>query len=707
MKPRSNLFALCSSLCALSSPLFAQPFARQVEPFPVQANGSPIALPFAGGVNSPVHQFVDIDGDGDYDLFVFDNDLGVDFYRNEGTRLAPNFKLRNELAILPKFSVWFRFVDFDGDGKIDLCTEDTTFQGVRVYKNTSTGSSLQFTQIIATLKDTTGADVYTGGNSVPAFVDIDADGDFDLFSSNLTGTVNFYKNVGTRTLPRYAFVTSNWENILIIGDSCGTTLAPVRLTAHGAAAYTFADIDGDGDYDMFIGDLFSTGVFFLRNIGTPQAPHMQCVTPRFPQNDPLNTGGFNQISLVDIDGDNDRDLFVGVLAGIVQRNGFIFFRNIGTPTNYLFQRVTSNYISTIDVGMTAHPAFVDIDNDGDQDMFIGSLNGELAFYRNIGSSTSPSFTLVDSTYIIVEGGYSFAPAFVDIDNDGDKDLFAGMYDGKLIFYRNNGSPQAQQFVRTAFVTDTIALGTTATPVFVDIDNDGDKDLFIGRKDGTIYFYLNTGTASNFIPTLVTRTFLSINLGNDTFLNPTFADVDGDGDFDFFFGAQDGRLEYYENTGTPTVAQFVRRTELYANIAPTQETAPTFVDIDGDGDQDLLVGVRKGGIHFYKNHRLGTAAEEVDVPRATQLLQNYPNPFNPTTEIRYQISEVRGQKSEVSHVTLKVYDVLGREVATLVNQVMRVGTYTSTWDASGFSSGVYFYRLSTPTATLTRKMTLMK
>ena len=88
------------------------------------------------------------------------------------------------------------------------------------------------------------------------------------------------------------------------------------------------------------------------------------------------------------------------------------------------------------------------------------------------------------------------------------------------------------------------------------------------------------------------------------------------------------------------------------------------------------------------------------PAEWRVFQNYPNPFNPTTEIKYQISEV-------SHVTLRVYDALGQEVATLVNEAINPGRYQVTWDASRFASGVYFYRLNAGTFTQTRKLLLMR
>ncbi|MBI5471915.1 MAG: T9SS type A sorting domain-containing protein [Ignavibacteriae bacterium] len=96
-----------------------------------------------------------------------------------------------------------------------------------------------------------------------------------------------------------------------------------------------------------------------------------------------------------------------------------------------------------------------------------------------------------------------------------------------------------------------------------------------------------------------------------------------------------------------------------------------------------------------------------IPLMFALEQNYPNPFNPTTEIRYQIPEVRGQRSEVSRVTLKVFDILGREVATLVDEVRQPGTYNVQWNASGVASGVYLYRLRADAFVETKKCLMLR
>ncbi|MBI5471182.1 MAG: T9SS type A sorting domain-containing protein [Ignavibacteriae bacterium] len=692
-------------------PAFAQPFERQVEPFAVIAGGTPIPLPFAGGYNSPQHQFADIDGDADLDLFVFDIDQAVDFYRNEGTRFSPLYRMQNGLIALPRFLVWFLFVDYDGDGRIDLCTEDSAFSGLKVYRNTGTAQAPIFSPFISTLLDSSGQEVFAGSNSIPALTDIDNDGDLDLFSANIIGSVNFYQNIGTRTLPRYAYASGTWQNIAIFGDTCTTnanTLVSPRL--HGAAAYRFADIDADGDQDFFVGDLFWTELFMVRNIGTQQSAHMECFTAHFPQGDPLVSTGFNQVSFVDVDADGDLDMFASVLGAIVQRQGFRFYQNLGTSTSHNLRLVTKEFLRTIDVGMNAHPAFVDIDADGDDDMFVGSLNGELAFFRNIGASTSPSFSLVDSAYLRFTTGFYFSPTFVDVDNDGDKDLFAGVDNGRMRFFRNIGLPQSPQFAQQPYVTDSIDVLNNSVPAFADIDNDGDKDLFVGGKNGAIRFYRNDGSASNLLLTLVSPTYAGISIGQDTYITPVFTDYDADGDFDLFFGADDGRVELYENIGSQSSAQFVRRTDRFGNTSPTQQTSPTFVDVDGDGDQDLFVGNRKGGMQFYRNNRIMASVIAGMKPSATKLFQNFPNPFNPSTAISFVIPG-GGLRSSVN---LTVFDLLGREVATLVDETKPSGEFTVTWDgrlhnkqSTDAPSGVYFYKLTTDNTSQVKKMLLVR
>lgn len=116
------------------------------------------------------------------------------------------------------------------------------------------------------------------------------------------------------------------------------------------------------------------------------------------------------------------------------------------------------------------------------------------------------------------------------------------------------------------------------------------------------------------------------------------------------------------------------------------------------DADFVIGMVTGV----------TGDNAMGMPDRFGLFQNYPNPFNPTTDIRYQIPESRSPL----HTTLRVYNMLGQEVRTLVNEVQEAGYYTATWDGRTnhgrrATSGVYFYRLTAGDFTSTRFMVLMK
>jgi hypothetical protein len=103
----------------------------------------------------------------------------------------------------------------------------------------------------------------------------------------------------------------------------------------------------------------------------------------------------------------------------------------------------------------------------------------------------------------------------------------------------------------------------------------------------------------------------------------------------------------------------------------------------------------------------SVASESGLPDRTALMQNYPNPFNPSTQISYSVGASTGAQSTVSNVRLAVYDLLGREVAVLVDERQEAGTYVVTWHATENATGVYIYRLTTSSGALTRKMILVK
>lgn len=115
-------------------------------------------------------------------------------------------------------------------------------------------------------------------------------------------------------------------------------------------------------------------------------------------------------------------------------------------------------------------------------------------------------------------------------------------------------------------------------------------------------------------------------------------------------------------------------------------------------------VGAGGVIMHtRTSGIGITQISANVPSGYLLSQNYPNPFNPVTKIRFQIPAVNGR----GHSLLKIYDALGREISTLVNEVLSPGTYEVTWDASNYPTGVYFYRLSSNNFTQTKKLVVLK
>ena len=105
--------------------------------------------------------------------------------------------------------------------------------------------------------------------------------------------------------------------------------------------------------------------------------------------------------------------------------------------------------------------------------------------------------------------------------------------------------------------------------------------------------------------------------------------------------------------------------------------------------------------YFNQENLQTGIRNLgEIPVKFELMQNYPNPFNPVTTIRFSIN-----KDE--DVKLKIYDVLGNEVATIVNERLSANTYDISWDASSYSSGVYFYRIIAGNDVSVKKMMLVK
>ncbi len=695
--------------------LYSQSYKRELNSIPVSDSQGNLTNIFSGGTNNLEHQFIDIDNDGDLDIFFLDSDGTFGYYKNTGSPEIPHFELSLDTIPGLNFIDWFYFVDIDNDSDYDLFT-GANGAYVQFLKNSGTASLPYFKVEQDTLKDNNGDPIYSEFGCNPVFADIDGDGDFDFISGNSVGTLNYYENIGTSTNFNLKFITNQWQGIIIISGSSHAS------SRHGASSLDFADIDADGDLDLFWGDFFSRSLYFIENLGTATSPDMQVVYNRYPHNqDSVYTSGFNMPRFVDIDNDGDLDLFVSVLYDPTVPQSLMFYRNDGNPSVNNFHQVTENYLKTLDVGNDSAPCFVDIDNDGDKDLFIGSTDnpdGSLVFLKNTGTTSQPSYLLVDSVYFGIQNELSVSPAFSDLDDDGDYDLLVGNFDGTISVYLNIGTSSNADFQLNGKLKDdtgnTIDVGVYARPFFIDYDNDSDPDLAVGAFNGKFYFYKNTGTPQdyNFTPdtTFIHRLNSSdpdspiIDVGDNS--APFFIDYDKDGDFDFFTGNRDGYIYYYRNDGTNVLPLWTLVTNKFMEQDFGADAMPVFVDIDNDTDMDFLVGNLKGGLYLYRNQTVtGLTNTNSDQIKNYFLISAYPNPFNSESVISFET----GKKGNYA---LKVFDILGREIKNIFSGELVKGKYKFRWDGKTkdgipAATGIYLVTAKNKDNMKTVKIILLK
>lgn len=699
MPLRNKILALTltSLLFFAAADICSQPFNRELNHIPISDESGLIKNIFSGGHNNLEYQFVDIDNDEDLDIFFLDSDKTFGLFENIGNKFNPEYKYLINKPNNLFFSNWFYFVDIDNDNDFDYFTGNN--DQISYYQNNGSINSPSFILVQDTVWDDTGQPIYSEFGSNALFADIDNDDDLDFFSGNSAGTVKFYENIGTQTNFNFKFITNEWQNLYIVG-----TLAENSL--HGASSLDFIDINDDDDLDLFWGDFFSNSLYFIENQGNSISPDMQKISDVYPINsDSVNTSGFNMPRFTDIDSDGDYDLFVSVLYDPTVPQSLMFYENTGNAQSANHILRTNDFLKTLDVGNNSSPVFVDIDNDGDLDLFIGSFNnpnGSIHFLENTGTVSNPSFYYSDSQYFNIMSDLVVTPAFGDLDNDGDYDLLAGKLNGTIDFYLNNGTPVSANFQNSILLRnnndDSIDVGSSSSPFLMDVDGDSDLDLAIGGFNGKLSFYENTGNPASYEFTSNPAYFGTLDIGDNS--TPFFIDYNEDDVLDLFSGSRNGEMFYFKNDGNNISPIWSLITNQFIPENFGGNTFPCFFDIDNDTDSDLFLGNVKGGLYFYLNSMITSVAEWELTPVDNYSIAAFPNPFNPSTRIKYTIPDN-------GFVNLSVYNLLGEKIAQLVNEIKTAGEYESEFDGSGLASGVYIAKLVSNNNHHTIKMILTK
>lgn len=329
------------------------------------------------------------------------------------------------------------------------------------------------------------------------------------------------------------------------------------------------------------------------------------------------------------------------------------------------------------------PVFVDIDGDGDFDHFISKPDGGgFYFQENIGTAELPEFSAsVNNPFGLEPAVPSLLPIFGDIDGDGDFDLFSNTYDeGIALFYENVGTPTDPAFAAEVSMPFGLIDVYTILDAFVDIDGDGDLDLFASKYDeltgeARLFFIENIGDADvpNFDTPEVDPFGLTVS-ETDYFTFIDFADLDDDGDQDIMRVTMYGSTVFYhENIGTAGSPAFAGGSGIESpfGITPlpldSYFVAPTLIDIDNDGDFDLFASEYYGTTLFYENTSINVGVPEFSI--ADGAFTVYPNPASETLWIKSNTNST----STIQSVTIRAVDGRIMLQSSSINQGIEIST----------------------------------
>ena len=538
------------------------------------------------------------------------------------------------------------WIDVNNDGWLDLfvANGNLTSQNNSLYINRRKGN---FTKVM------TGAVVNDGGSSIGgAFGDYNADGNPDLFVTNR----NFFKNFLYRGTGDSTFIKITTGNI--VTDSSNSNCGH------------WVDIDRDGDLDLFVIN-FQGNDFLYLNSGAPSYNFTKIDTAAFL----LNAADFS-IPAAWGDFNNDRfpDLFVG---------------NAGTQNDFIYKNNGNlSFSKTIlaDGRSTLGASFGDFNNDGYLDLFVANyLNQNNILYRNSGPPDY-SFIRIDTGVVSNDGGSSVGSCWGDVDNDGDLDLFVSNDNGENNFlYLNSGAPGYgfTKITTGAIVNDG---GNSFGNVFGDYNNDGAIDLFVAnRLNQNNFLYLNNGNSNKWLGVkcrgaVSNRSAIGSKVKVKALINgqPVWQ-----------------MREIVSQSG-------YNSENLVLNFGLGNATAADSIIVQWiSGTNSVFTNVPFNRyVTLSEDGTINSINDNIAIPDKFTLSQNYPNPFNPVTHMDFGISNM-------GFVSLKVYNVLGEEIKTLINEIKPAGKYDITFDGSNLSSGIYFYTMKAGEIVITKRMLLLK
>ena len=722
---------------ALLAALSTLSHAQEVPPswvhgtWPVVLDEVALSNPWVGGLTAPQWSAFDADLDGDDDLFAFDRD---------GSRVLMFERIPGEDLTLrwdwtegwPDMVDWCLLRDYNCDGKPDIFTSHQN--GIRVFTNTTQpGEGPSFDPEPVTLFatfDLIGSDpsdlpVICLGMDLPAIMDHDDDGDLDIITFTETAST-LYRFEGQTpcgldlecTNRCYGMLAEAAENnALFIGDDfeCsfnvenpGMVVSDMSRTGlHAGGALTSLQLEPGGPKDLIISDVtYPEALAVVLEVGPSSLDSATYVDPTFPSNlygdQAVNLARFPAAFHLDVDQDGVRDLLFSPNTPLETNDdeSVHFFRNTGTEDEPAWQFITDTYLQDgmIDLGRGAYPSFHDFDGDGLLDLAVANKEryegvdqtpAAVAVFRNAGTATEPQFDLVDLDWIAladfqIESPY---PAFGDLDGDGDLDVLVGDELGRIHEFTNVAPAGAwPEFTLTALSIpedgsgEAIDVGQFATPQLHDMDGDGDLDMVVGEKNGTLTLFERTsvGSWSKYVSpihgenwgNILVDNLLGINGYSVPALTPTSEGLR------VFVANETGTVQDFGLASDNWDAELLEVNDAVFGGREGFRCAAAIADVDNDGFLDALVGIQNGGLLSYSSSTDTVIVDAGFLP--AWEWQVMPNPGR---------DAFRWRSAQPWSGELTAWSVTGKKVGHVVVQGQREGAM----ETSAWAPGTYVIR----------------